>query len=304
MTAGGIADTATASRFCHKAQLLRKECIVTRIFDQSPLGNHLGIEKGFKYLRPPRNSQDAGVDLLASQNVTLGGAAVFSAVFKTKCDTHEGNCDGLFDGYSNRTATGTPVDSEPQTVYALFDGRHYSTGCCFDYGNAEKGDGKPMSAGDMEAIYYGCGDKAPAANGSLPRCEVAPGRGSPYVMADLEQMHEMMNVLPPQSLKPVDFVAAFVKGTATQLSIKAGDASTNDSLQTLYEGSRPKGWESKKQGAIVLGIGGDNSPWGAGTFFEGCMVQGFSSNATDKAVMKNIVAAGFVKNIAQTADGV
>jgi hypothetical protein len=33
----------------------------------------------------------------------------------------------------------------------------------------------------------------------------------------------------------------------------------------------------------------------SGTFFEGVMVKGFSSNATDAAVMANIVAAGYAK---------
>jgi hypothetical protein len=141
-----------------------------------------------------------------------------------------------------------------------------------------------------------CGDKAPLANGSLPSCQEAPGKGSPYVMADLERMHDMMGVLPPQPLKPVDFLAAFVKGTATQLTIKAADASIPNSLRTLYAGQRPKGWESKKQGAIVLGVGGDNSPWGAGTFFEGVMAKGFSSSAVDAAVMANILHAGFAKH--------
>jgi hypothetical protein len=51
----------------------------------------------------------------------------------------------------------------------------------------------------------------------------------------------------------------------------------------------------KKEGAIVLGVGGDNSPWGAGTFFEGVMTAGFASNATDAAVLANIVAAGYTR---------
>ena len=49
----------------------------------------------------------------------------------------------------------------------------------------------------------------------------------------------------------------------------------------------------RKQGGIVLGVGGDNSPWGAGAFFEGVMVQGYSSDATDSAVQANIVSAGY-----------
>ena len=38
---------------------------------------------------------------------------------------------------------------------------------------------------------------------------------------------------------------------------------------------------------------GDNSPWGAGTFYEGAMVSGFASNATEAAVFDNIVAAKY-----------
>jgi hypothetical protein len=49
----------------------------------------------------------------------------------------------------------------------------------------------------------------------------------------------------------------------------------------------------KKEGAIILGIGGDNSNAAQGNFFEGCMTSGASSNATDDAVQINIVAAGY-----------
>ena len=45
--------------------------------------------------------------------------------------------------------------------------------------------------------------------------------------------------------------------------------------------------------AIILGIGGDNSDGAVGTFYEGCMTNGFASNATDAAVQANIVAAGY-----------
>ena len=48
-----------------------------------------------------------------------------------------------------------------------------------------------------------------------------------------------------------------------------------------------------KQGAIVLGVGGDNSPWGAGIFFEGVMTRGYATSATDADVLANIVAAGY-----------
>jgi hypothetical protein len=53
----------------------------------------------------------------------------------------------------------------------------------------------------------------------------------------------------------------------------------------------------KKQGAIVLGSGGDccakNTNQSLGTFYEGAIVSGYPSDATDGAVQNNIVAAGY-----------
>src|SRR4029434_6939329 len=74
------------------------------------------------------------------------------------------------------------------------------------------------------------------------------------------------------------------------------------SLFTLYDGSLPSGYNPmRKQGAIVLGSGGDCcKPGGganlsAGTFYEGAMVSGFPSDATENAVQANIVAAGYAQ---------
>jgi len=47
----------------------------------------------------------------------------------------------------------------------------------------------------------------------------------------------------------------------------------------------------KKQGALILGIGGDNSNGAIGTFYEGAVTTGYSSDAADAQVMDNIVAA-------------
>ena len=43
------------------------------------------------------------------------------------------------------------------------------------------------------------------------------------------------------------------------------------------------------------GIGGDNSNSAIGTFFEGAMASGFTSDATDDAIQADIVAAGYGK---------
>jgi hypothetical protein len=48
-----------------------------------------------------------------------------------------------------------------------------------------------------------------------------------------------------------------------------------------------------KEGAIILGIGGDNSKGSAGTFYEGVMTSGYPSAATENAVQASIVSAGY-----------
>ena len=45
-----------------------------------------------------------------------------------------------------------------------------------------------------------------------------------------------------------------------------------------------------KQGAIVLGIGGDGSDGGVGTFYEGAMTAAYTPDAADEAVQASIVA--------------
>jgi non-reducing end alpha-L-arabinofuranosidase len=49
----------------------------------------------------------------------------------------------------------------------------------------------------------------------------------------------------------------------------------------------------KKEGTILLGIGGDNSRGSAGTFYDGVMTSGSPSDAAENAVQANIVAAGY-----------
>ncbi len=51
----------------------------------------------------------------------------------------------------------------------------------------------------------------------------------------------------------------------------------------------------RKQGAILLGNGGDNSVGSQGTFYEGAMTAAgtFPTDATDRLVQANVVAAGY-----------
>merc|ERR1712046_492369 len=80
------------------------------------------------------------------------------------------------------------------------------------------------------------------------------------------------------------FVTAMLKGRRGGWSLKHGDAQQGH-LTTLFDGTRPIGYNPmKKQGAIVLGIGGDGSDGGIGTFYEGAMVANYTSDAAVEAV--------------------
>merc|ERR1711879_885430 len=86
--------------------------------------------------------------------------------------------------------------------------------------------------------------------------------------------------------------------------LKGGDATTG-SFETMYDGPRPdpkiagtcgaKGTYQpmRKQGAIILATGGDNSNGAEGNFYEGFMATGYASDKTDEAVQANIVAVGY-----------
>ena len=154
-----------------------------------------------------------------------------------------------------------------------------------DYGNAEidnHDDGKAT----MEAAYWGTSHDHLSRHGA--------GSG-PWVMADLADGLWAGNESSNPRNVPIkaDFVTALVKGRPGAFAVKGGDAQSGK-LTTFYEGPTPAGYSPmKKQGAIILGIGGDNSDRASGTFFEGAITRGYSSEATDAAVQASIVAAGY-----------
>mmetsp|Transcript_33407 Transcript_33407/g.49659 ORF Transcript_33407/g.49659 Transcript_33407/m.49659 type:complete len:116 (-) Transcript_33407:345-692(-) len=94
-----------------------------------------------------------------------------------------------------------------------------------------------------------------------------------------------------------EFVTAMLKGKAGQFAIKGGDAQTRH-LKTMFEGPRPGGYHTmKKQGAIILGTGGDNSNWGVGTWFEGAIVSGYSSDEVDNEIQASIADARYSRDL-------
>jgi hypothetical protein len=137
----------------------------------------------------------------------------------------------------------------------------------------------------MEAIYFGT--------------ETAWGRGSgngPWIMADMENglfsgANTGLNSADPTT--NFRFTTAMIEGGNNQWAILGGNAASGG-LSTDFNGARPAGYNPmKKQGAIILGIGGDNSDSSAGTFYEGVMTSGEPSATTEAAVQANIVSAGY-----------
>ena len=125
------------------------------------------------------------------------------------------------------------------------------------------------------------------------------GRGAgkgPWIMADLENGLWAGNEKVGSKDIPMtfDYVTAMVKGDSNNhFALKGGNAQAG-SLQTLYDGPRPARYSPmKKQGAIILGIGGDNTNDAVGTFHEGVITAGYASDAADARVHANIVAAGY-----------
>jgi hypothetical protein len=262
LSAGGFANSATQDSFCANTY-----CTISEIFDQSGNGNNL--------TDAPAGGAAGGPDILANAAAaptTAGGHKVYGVFISPGM--------GYRDDSTRNIATGNASEGE----YAVFDGSHTNNGCCFDYGNAETNNDDD-GAGTMEAIYFGT--------------ETTWGRGSgngPWIMADLENGLFSGSSTGLNSADPTTnfrFTTAMVEGGANQWEILGGNADSG-SLSTDFNGVRPAGYNPmKKQGAIILGIGGDNSDSSAGTFYEGVMTSGEPSASTEASVQANIVSVGY-----------
>ena len=92
------------------------------------------------------------------------------------------------------------------------------------------------------------------------------------------------------------FVTAIAKGEPHHWTSLGGDAQKG-ALTVMFDGPRVDHTYDpmRKQGAILLGNGGDNSVGSQGTFYEGAMTAAgtFPTDATDQLVQANVVAAKY-----------
>ncbi len=262
LSAGGTANAATQDSFCSGTS-----CVITIIYDQSGRGNNL--------TQAPGGGAAGGPDALANATqapTTVNGHKAYGVY----------NRVGV--GYRNNRTSGIATGDAGQGMYAIFDGTHYNGGCCFDYGNAETNN-LDNGNGHMEAIYFGNNRNWGSGAGN-----------GPWIMADLENGLFSGRSAGNNSGDPTinyRYVTAIVKGQPGQWAIRGGNAQSGG-LSTFYNGARPtaSGYNPMhKEGAIILGIGGDNSKSGGGTFYEGAMTSGYPHDATENSVQANIAAA-------------
>lgn len=248
-------------------------CLITVIYDQSGNGNHLTQAPPGGFDGPEPNGYDNLASAIGAP-VTLNGNKAYGVFISPGT------------GYRNNEAAGTATGDEAEGMYAVIDGTHYNDGCCFDYGNAET-NSLDTGNGHMEAIYFGTN----TAWGS--------GAGSgPWLMADLENglfsgRSASSNTGDPSISDR--FFTSVLKGGPDQWAIR-GASAVSGSLDTYYSGVRPDadGYNPmSKEGAIILGIGGDNSVSAQGTFYEGVMTSGYPSDETEDAVQADIVAVKY-----------
>jgi non-reducing end alpha-L-arabinofuranosidase len=260
LTGGTVADAAVQESFLDTGA-----GTISKLYDQSGRGNDLIKAPGGSQVPTPDNESNAKGRLVDIRGHKAYGLYMISR-----------------DGYRNNATNGMPTGSQPQGIYEVVDGQRYGTGCCWDFGNAET-DNNAGSTGIMNAIFFGIGIWGKGA-----------GSG-PWFMGDFEAgvwSGGSGNYTTWNQNPSINYPYAFgiVKSQAGNYAIRVGSA-TSGNLITAWDGSFVTNW--KMGGAIILGIGGDNSNSSYGTFFEGAITAGRPSNATDDAVLQNVQAAEY-----------
>ncbi|HWG25040.1 arabinofuranosidase catalytic domain-containing protein [Actinospica sp.] len=275
---GGVANVAPQASFCSGST-----CTITKLYDQTSNGNDMPISQGTAcsgcsggWAGPGANGSDIGAPASALP-VTVGGQSAYGMVF----DSHG-------TGYRINDAKNVPTGSQPEGIYMLTSSNLTSSSCCFDFGSAETNDFDDGNS-TMNAIYYGTDCWTGGCTGS-----------GPWVGGDLENgMYFSDTGANPSSIpsETGSFLSAWEKNNGTtNFTLKYGNGQQGG-LSTSYSGALPSGYNPMKvQNSIELGTGGDNSLWGFGEFFEGAVVSGFPSDATENAVQASITDAGYADN--------
>jgi len=273
---GGYADAPAQDSFCANTT-----CWITVLYDQSGNGNNLGQPPHGGFNGPAMGGFD-NLPVADMAPVTIMGHKAYGVFIEP----------GM--GLRLDDARGTAVDDQAEGQYWVIDGHHFNNGCCYDYGNAET-DSRDDGDGTMETTFFG--NTTPWYHGE--------GNG-PWVMTDQENnLVGCVNPSPTDKYCPLlpsvpwRFVTAMADGEPHHWRSMGGDA-RHGGLQVMYDGSRVINSRNsydpmRKQGAILLGNGGDNSNGSQGTFYEGAMTAAgtFPTKEVNQQVQDNIVAARY-----------
>jgi hypothetical protein len=275
MTADGFADASAQDAACAGSI-----CTVSILYDQSGSDNHLSVAKK----GPPGTTysdQDDFESIADGEELTVGEHRVYSLYMAAR------------QGYRlPARGNDVPRGTAAQGIYMLADGTRVGETCCWEFGNVTV---DPIVYTSTNALFLGtafwgqgAGDgpwfmadfsNGVWAGGSVPG---DPGYGS------------ITNPGPANANNPsllVPFALGFLKTDSTRYALRMADAQSAASVTTAYQGSLPQALDD--QGAIVLGVGADNSNNSWGTFYEGAVLSGFPTDAAELDVLENIKAAGY-----------
>ncbi len=286
-TADGFADDSIFTTNCP----IGTTCTVSLIYDQSGKDNHLPVAK--KGL--PNGGDYAALDdfetVMNSQAaLTVGGHAVHSLFMKAR------------QGYRTTSpGNDVPTGTEAEGMYMLADGTNAGRACCWDFGNVTP---NPASYAEMNTLflgeaYWGNGNGQQPWFGADFEAGVWMGGSNPGDpgWGDLNATDQQKAPNPNNpSMAGVKFALGFLKTNSNApdytYALRMADLSSNG-LTTAWEGPYPKSHPPGHMGAIVIGVGGDNSNNSYGTFYEGAVYTGYPADATEQAVMDNIKAVGY-----------
>jgi hypothetical protein len=319
-TRGGVADVAAHDAFCKGA----KTCEILRVYDQSNNSNNMERFLGSTPRTPMptwNNLSDAN-----AAPVMVDGSKAYGIFFEKgqggyrrlitqnvpKNADHYG-IYAIFDArhYSGPCCMGYGI--------AQTDGKNNGPGTMetLYYGDTARENDKPVAFKDGKGFSVAW----------------SWGKGSvgPWLMGDFEWgVFAGNNIGQNNENAPIphswDFVTGFLKGKdfpkgspkhkKGQFAIYGGSSQkvanqpSAHLLKKHYQGprvdrsneaifkNRPSELyyaPSRKEGAIVLGTGGDNSRASSGTIYEAAIVEGYPKLSTERKVQAAIVALGYKK---------